>query len=127
MANIVAITSCPTGIAHTFMAAEGLEQGAKHLGHNIQVETQGSVGTQNTLSAEAIAAADMVLIAADTNVDLARFAGKSIYETGTKGAIGDGAAVVTAALEQATVKTGGKGAPAGNLADQALAAKAAQS
>ncbi|MDR3413349.1 MAG: fructose-specific PTS transporter subunit EIIC [Formivibrio sp.] len=127
MANIVAITSCPTGIAHTFMAAEGLEQGAKSLGHTIQVETQGSVGTQNTLSAETIAAADIVLIAADTNVDLARFAGKRIYETGTKGAIGDGAAVVKTALEQAAVKTSGKAALVGNLADQALAAKAAQS
>ena len=47
MANIVAITSCPTGIAHTFMAAEGLEQGAKALGDTIKVETQGSVGVHN--------------------------------------------------------------------------------
>lgn len=127
MANIVAITSCPTGIAHTFMAAEGLEQGAKSLGHTIQVETQGSVGTQNTLSAETIAAADIVLIAADTNVDLSRFGGKRIYETSTKAAISDGAAVVQNALQQAAPKSGGKAAPAGNLADQALAAKAAQS
>ena len=50
MANIVAITSCPTGIAHTYMAAEGLEAGAKKLGHKIKVETQGSVGTENQLS-----------------------------------------------------------------------------
>lgn len=126
MANIVAITSCPTGIAHTFMAAEGLEQGAKSLGHSIQVETQGSVGAQNTLSAETIAAADIVLIAADTNVDLSRFGGKRIYETSTKAAISDGAAVVQTALQQAAIKSGGKAAE-GNLADQALAAKAAQS
>ena len=125
MANIVAITSCPTGIAHTFMAAEGLEQGAIKLGHKIKVETQGSVGAQNQLTADDVAAADIVLIAADTSVDLSRFAGKCIYETGTKGAIGDGAAVVQTALQQAAVKTAGKG-PSAGLADQALSAKAAQ-
>ena len=54
--RIVAITSCPTGIAHTFMAAEGLEQAAKALGHEIRVETQGSVGAQNPLTPEEIAA-----------------------------------------------------------------------
>ena len=127
MANIVAITSCPTGIAHTFMAAEGLEQGAIKLGHTIKVETQGSVGAQNQLTASDVAAADIVLIAADTSVDLSRFAGKRIYETGTKGAIGDGAAVVQTALEQAAVKGAGKAtASSAGLADQALAAKAAQ-
>jgi len=104
MANIVAITSCPTGIAHTFMAAEALEQGAKSLGYAIAVETQGSVGTQNTLSAEAIAAADIVLIAADTKVDLARFEGKRVYETNTKAAIGDGAGTIRIALETAKVQ-----------------------
>ena len=125
MANIVAITSCPTGIAHTFMAAEGLEQGAIKLGHKIKVETQGSVGAQNQLTADDVAAADIVLIAADTSVNLSRFAGKRIYETGTKGAIGDGAAVVQTALQQAVVKSAGKG-PSAGLADQALSAKAAQ-
>ena len=77
--RIVAITSCPTGIAHTFMAAEGLEQAAKVLGHAIRVETQGSVGAQNALTPEEIAAADLVLIAADTQVDLARFGGKKVF------------------------------------------------
>lgn len=125
MANIVAITSCPTGIAHTFMAAEGLEQGAIKLGHKIKVETQGSVGAQNQLTADDVAAADIVLIAADTSVNLSRFAGKRIYETGTKGAIGDGAAVVQTALQQAVVKSAGTG-PSAGLADQALSAKAAQ-
>ena len=72
MATIVAITSCPTGIAHTFMAAEGLEQAAVKLGHTIKVETQGSVGAQNQLTANDVAAADIVLIAADTSVDLSR-------------------------------------------------------
>ena len=74
--RIVAVTSCPTGVAHTFMAAEALEQGAQALGYQIKVETQGSVGAQNTLTLDDIAAADLVLIAADTQVDRVRFSGK---------------------------------------------------
>lgn len=98
MAQIVAITSCPTGIAHTYMAAEGLENGAKKLGHTIKVETQGSVGVENKLTEAEIAAADVVIIAADTNVDLSRFAGKKVYETNSKAAIKDGAGLITTAL-----------------------------
>ena len=127
MATIVAITSCPTGIAHTFMAAEGLQQGAEKLGHQIKVETQGSVGAQNQLTEAEIAAADIVLIAADTSIEKSRFVGKRIYETGTKGAITDGAAVVQTALAQAAVQQGEKGEGAKSLADQALAAKAEKS
>ncbi|MCC8998947.1 MAG: fructose PTS transporter subunit IIB, partial [Candidatus Contendobacter sp.] len=98
MARLVAVTACPTGIAHTIMAAEGLEQAAKALGHEIQVETQGSVGTRNTLSDTDIAAADVVIIAADTRVDTARFVDKPLYETATEPAIRTGAAVIAAAL-----------------------------
>ena len=127
MATIVAITSCPTGIAHTFMAAEGLEQAAVKLGHTIKVETQGSVGTQNSLTDADVAAADVVLIAADTTIDKSRFGGKRIYETGTKAAINDGTAVVQAALQQAAVQGAGEEGGPANLADKALAAKAAQS
>jgi PTS system fructose-specific IIC component len=94
MANIVAITSCPTGIAHTFMAAEGVQRGAEALGHSIKVETQGSVGAQNTLTAEDIQKADLVIIAADTKVDMSRFAGKFVYETSTNAAIKNGQAVI---------------------------------
>lgn len=100
---IVGITSCPTGIAHTFMAAEGLEAGADALGYGHKIETQGSVGAENPLSTDEIARADVVIIAADTNVDLSRFAGKRVYKTGTKPAIKDGAAVIRAALSEATV------------------------
>src|SRR3954469_11117265 len=132
--KIVAITSCPTGIAHTFMAAEGLAQGAKSLGHEIHVETQGSVGAQNTLSDEQIAAADLVVIAADTQVDKSRFRGKPIYETGTKGAIGKGAALIERAIAEASVdgnapasqasaSANGQSAAGGALADQVAAAK----
>jgi len=104
MANIVAITSCPTGIAHTFMAAEGLQQGAESLGHTIKVETQGSVGAQNTLTEADVRAADLVIIAADTKVDLSRFTGKTIYETSTNAAIKDGQAVVKEALAEAAAQ-----------------------
>ena len=103
--KIVGITSCPTGIAHPFMAAEGLEQGAKSQGHAIKVETQGSVGAKNTLTAEDIAAADLVIIAADTQVDKTRFAGKRLYEASTKAAIHDGAALVRTAIADADAQT----------------------
>ena len=122
--QIVAITSCPTGIAHTFMAAEGLETGAKANQVTIKVETQGSVGAQNTLTDAEIAGAEMVLIAADTNVDMSRFAGKRIYETSTNAAIKDGAQVVRTALAQATQTSAATGA---GYADQVKAAKAKQS
>lgn len=124
---IVGITSCPTGIAHTFMAAEGLEGGAKSLGYDYKIETQGSVGAGNPLSAEDIRRADVVVIAADTNVDLSRFAGKRVYQTGTKPAIKDGAAVVRTALEQATVYGGASAAVgSGDYVADAAAAKAAK-
>ncbi len=104
--KIVAVTSCPTGIAHTFMAAEGLQQAAKALGHEIRVETQGSVGAQTPLTAAEIAAADLVIIAADKNVELSRFAGKPLFESGTKAAINDGQNLIRRAFEQATAQGG---------------------
>lgn len=81
--NIVAITACPTGVAHTFMAAEALEQEGQRLGHSIKVETRGSVGAKNQLSSAEIAAADVVIIAADIDIDLARFDGKRVFKTST--------------------------------------------
>ncbi|MBB5940521.1 fructose-specific PTS transporter subunit EIIC [Xanthomonas sp. 3307] len=110
--RIVAITSCPTGIAHTFMAAEGLQQAAKVLGHQLRVETQGSVGAQDALSAEEIAAADLVLIAADREVDLGRFGGKRLFKSGTKPAINDGPALIRKALAEASVHAAGTGGSA---------------
>lgn len=98
--RLVGITACPTGIAHTFMAAEALQKAAAALGHTIQVETQGSVGAKNRLTAEDIAAADAVVIAADTKVDTSRFAGKPVYVTSTKAAIKGGRDAIHAALAQ---------------------------
>lgn len=115
MAKIVAVTSCPTGIAHTIMAAEGLEQAAKQLGHDIQVETQGSVGTRNTLTDSDIAAADVVIIAADTRVDTARFIDKPLYETSTEPAIRDGAGVIETALASVPAAVAPSTTPAANL------------
>ncbi|MCI5892380.1 MAG: fructose-specific PTS transporter subunit EIIC [Clostridiales bacterium] len=79
--KIVAVTACPTGIAHTFMAAEALEQAAKEMGVQIKVETNGSGGAKNVLTKKEIAEADGVIIAADKNVDMARFDGKLTVQT----------------------------------------------
>jgi len=118
--RLVGITSCPTGIAHTFMAAEALQKAAKALGHTMKVETQGSVGAKNLLTAEDIAAADAVVIAADTKVDTARFAGKRLYSTSTKEAMRGGKEVIAAALSQSI----GGGASLTSAVDQAKADRA---
>jgi PTS system fructose-specific IIC component len=104
--RIVAVTSCPTGIAHTFMAAEGLTEGGRQLGYPIRVETQGSVGAGNELTAHEIAAADVVIIAADREVDRARFAGKRVFASNTKPAITGGAKLIERALAEAKVQGG---------------------
>ena len=66
--KLIAVTACPTGIAHTYMAAEQLERTAKKLGHQIKVETQGSMGIENELTAEDIAGAELVIFACDIAV-----------------------------------------------------------
>ncbi|MBU9814009.1 PTS fructose transporter subunit IIBC [Rahnella sp. C60] len=81
--RIVAITACPTGVAHTFMAAEAIETEAKKRGWWVKVETRGSVGAGNAITPEEVAAADLVIVAADIEVDLAKFAGKPMYRTST--------------------------------------------
>ncbi len=79
--RVLAVTSCPTGIAHTYMAAEGLTQGAQKLGISLKVETRGSGGVKNELTSEEIANADCIVIAADANVPMARFDGKKLIQT----------------------------------------------
>jgi PTS system fructose-specific IIC component len=96
--RLVGVTSCPTGIAHTFMAAEALKKSAAALGYEIRVETQGSVGAKNRLTEEEIERADAVVIAADAYVDTARFAGKRLYQTSTKAALHDGQTILRQAL-----------------------------
>ncbi len=96
--KFVAVTSCPTGIAHTYMAAENLEQAGKAAGHEVQVETQGSAGTV-PLSDDVIAAADGVIYAADLEVKgKGRFAGKPFIDVGVKKAVHDGPGVLAAAV-----------------------------
>ena len=80
--ELLGITACPTGIAHTYMAAEGLENAGNEIGHKIKVETQGQSGAQNILTDEEIKKAKAIIIAADVNVDLSRFAGKKVLRTG---------------------------------------------
>ncbi|AZF61839.1 PTS fructose-like transporter subunit IIB [Pseudomonas sp. LBUM920] len=103
--RIVAVTACPTGVAHTFMAAEALQQTAKRLGYDLQVETQGSVGARTPLSPEAIANADVVLLAADIEVATERFAGKKIYRCGTGIALKQSEATLNKALAEGTVES----------------------
>ncbi|MBA1397612.1 fructose-specific PTS transporter subunit EIIC [Mammaliicoccus sciuri] len=76
--KILAITSCPNGIAHTYMAQEKLEQAAKEMGIDIKIETQGGVGAENVLTSKEIREADGIIIAADRQVDLSRFDGKRL-------------------------------------------------
>ncbi len=85
--KFVAVTACPTGIAHTYMAAEALDQTAKDQGISIKVETDGSGGAKNVLTSSEIAAADVVIIAADKNVEMSRFDGKKVLKASTADAI----------------------------------------
>ncbi len=120
--KFVGVTSCPTGIAHTYMAAEGLEQAARAAGHTIEVETQGSAGFDK-LSPETIAAADAVIFAVGVPVrERARFAGKPTVDTDVKKAISDGPGLIAQAValaEQAAANPGavkaGSPPPAGGL------------
>lgn len=77
--DVLAITACPTGIAHTYMAAEALEKKATEMGLSLKAETQGSGGTKNKLTADDIKHAKGIIIAADKNIDLSRFDGKPLY------------------------------------------------
>ncbi|AIN20448.1 MULTISPECIES: PTS fructose transporter subunit IIBC [Yersinia] len=107
--RIVAITACPTGVAHTFMAAEAIESEAKKRGWWVKVETRGSVGAGNTITPEEVAAADLVIVAADIEVDLDKFAGKPMYRTSTGLALKKTAQELDKALVEAEVyqpKTG---------------------
>ena len=87
--KILAITACPTGIAHTYMAAENLEKKAAEMGISLKAETQGSAGAKNVLTAEEIAHADGIIIAADKNVEMSRFGGKPVYVTNVSAGINE--------------------------------------
>ncbi|MFT4186517.1 MAG: PTS fructose transporter subunit IIB [Micrococcaceae bacterium] len=99
MTKMVAVAACIAGVAHTYMAKANLEKVAKQKGIDMKVETQGSMGVENKLTAEDIAEADVVIFAVDTNVaERDRFDGKEILEVGTTDVVKDGNAVIEQAM-----------------------------
>lgn len=108
--KLVAVTACPTGIAHTYMAAEKLQQAADRLGVQMKVETQGSIGAENVLSDNDVRDADAVIIAADKEVDLERFAGKKVLSTGVADGIHRPEELIQRA-QSAPVQSGGAAGP----------------
>lgn len=101
--RIVAVTTCPTGVAHTYMAAEAIKEAAERKGHEIRVETQGALGSEDTLTAAEIAEADIVLIAAGKGVSKDRFVGKRLYEADVSRAMKDADKLIDDALTKARV------------------------
>lgn len=85
--DILAVTACPTGIAHTYMAAEALEKKAREMGYTLKAETNGSGGAKNVLTPEEIEAASGIIIAADKNVEMVRFDGKKVCKTNVSAGI----------------------------------------
>ena len=98
-AKILAVTSCPTGIAHTYMAAEGLEKAAKKLGCSVKIETRGSGGAKNVLTEQEIASADCIIVAADAKVPMERFAGKKVIECQVSDGINKAEELIKRAME----------------------------
>ena len=96
--KLLAVTSCPTGIAHTYMAAEALEKAAKAAGCQIKIETRGSAGAKNVLTAEEIAAADCIIVAADAKVPMDRFNGKKVISCQVSDGIGKADQLVKQAM-----------------------------
>jgi len=99
--KLVAVTSCPTGIAHSQMAAENLQTTAEDLGHEIKVEVQGAMGAENELSADDIANADAVIITADTAVKTDRFEGKPVVKGPVKAGVNRAGEMIERAVEAA--------------------------
>lgn len=109
--KIVGVTKCPSGVAHTYMAAEMLQETGEEMGHEVRIETQGSVGTEDELTAEEIEAADYVVIAADIAIDgMERFNGKKVLETPIQPVLQDCEAVINGLPENAKLQGGEAGA-----------------
>ena len=104
--NIVAVTACPTGVAHTFMSAEAIENYAKTQGWNVRVETRGQVGAGSPITPEEVAVADLVFVAADIDVPLDKFKGKLMYRTSTALALKKTAQEFEKAFKEAKVFEG---------------------
>jgi len=98
MMRLVAVTACPTGIAHTYMAAESIESAAKKKDYQVKVETRGSIGVENELTEEDIKNADAVILACDTSVPMDRFTGKKLISVPVSEALKDADALIEKAL-----------------------------
>ncbi|MGX8906420.1 fructose-specific PTS transporter subunit EIIC [Streptomyces netropsis] len=120
--RLLAVTACPTGIAHTYMAAEKLVQAAQALGHEMKVETQGSIGAENVLSDNDVIQADGIIVAADKDVDLSRFAGKRVLSVGVAEGIHHPERLIERVRSAPVHESGGTGRGAGG--GPALAAAA---
>ena len=122
--KILAITACPTGIAHTYMAAENLEKKAQEMGILLKAETQGSAGAKNILTAEEIAHCEGIIIAADKNVDRARFAGKQVYSTNVSAGINEPERLINIILNhEAPVQEGSVVSAEAAATDESLGAQ----
>lgn len=115
--KIVGVTACPTGIAHTYMAAEAIEEAAKAKGYEVKVETRGSVGVENELTAEDIAGADAVILAVDTTVPMDRFVGKKLITVGVAEALKGSEELIDKALKAAPYKASAGAGLADQVAD----------
>ncbi len=103
--NIIAVTSCPIGAAHTYMAAAALEKAAKKTGHTIKVETQGGLGFKNKIDSDDVRAADVLILATDVAcLEAERFDGIPTLEVSTKECIKDSLSVISRALELSSAK-----------------------
>ncbi len=120
--KILAVTACPTGIAHTYMAAEAIEEAAKKMGYEVKVETRGSVGVENELTAEDIKGADAIVLACDTTVPMERFEGKKLVSVAVAEALKDTDKLIEKALASPVYSSGSK-----NLADEVADLKAKRS
>ncbi|WP_425539212.1 PTS fructose transporter subunit IIABC [Microaceticoccus formicicus] len=100
--KLLAVTGCPTGIAHTYMAQEALEKKARELGYDIKVETRGSGGAKNVLTAEDIREADGIIVASDTAVPMSRFNGKKVIETKVSDGISKPGELIEKVLSEST-------------------------
>lgn len=97
--KILGVTACPTGIAHTYMAAEAIENAAKKAGYEVKVETRGSVGVENGLTDAEIKDAEFIILACDTTVPTERFIGKKLISVGVSEAIKNAAGLIERAKE----------------------------
>ncbi|SDZ80498.1 PTS system D-fructose-specific IIA component (F1P-forming), Frc family /PTS system D-fructose-specific IIB component (F1P-forming), Frc family /PTS system D-fructose-specific IIC component (F1P-forming), Frc family [Oribacterium sp. KHPX15] len=117
--EVLAVTSCPTGIAHTYMAAEALEKAGKEMGVKIKVETRGSGGAKNVVTADEIKAAKAIIIAADAKVPVDRFAGKPVLEAHVAEGINKPKELINKALSGTVPVFSGSGASENEASDKA--------